>query len=126
MASWSGVLALSGFSFDARRKHIGFAPRVRDGLSFRSVWSNGQAWGLVTLEENSLSLRLLGGATKLASLGLPLARGPARLRLNDAEITAELRDGELRFATLELKTGDVLRVGAAGLSVEDLPNAAEL
>ena len=53
MASWCGVLALSGFSFDAHRQHIGFDPKLRDGLVFYSFWCNGLAWGTVTLERGA-------------------------------------------------------------------------
>ncbi len=40
MASWSSVLALSGFHFSALEKSIGFTDRP--GIYF---WSNGSAWG---------------------------------------------------------------------------------
>ncbi|MBI1779395.1 MAG: hypothetical protein HYR63_29025 [Proteobacteria bacterium] len=127
MASWSGVLTLSGFSFDARRQHIGFAPMLRDGLAFRCIWSNGLAWGTVTLEEGSCALRVLGGQSPLASLGLPLPKAArATVTLNDAAVTARVEDGTLRFAAQTLRGGDVLRVAAAGMGVAALPDATQM
>ena len=127
LASWSGVLVLSGFGFDARRNHLGFAPKLRDGMTFRSIWSNGLAWGTFVLEAGSCALRVLGGETRIASLGLPLPDGAiARATLNDADLPCHARDGALRFASLVLKEDDVLRVGSSALAIAGLADVAAL
>lgn len=127
MAAWSGVLAVSGFGFDGRHQHIGFAPLLREGLAFRSIWSNGQAWGTVALEAGACTIRVLGGQTRLASLGLPLpASARARLSLNDTDIPASLRDGAMSFEPVELTAGDVLRASSPELGVAGLPDLADL
>ncbi len=126
MASWCGVLALSGFSFDAHRQHIGFDPKLRDGLVFYSFWCNGLAWGTVTLERGSCTLRVLGGDTRLASLGLPLPDGAAAaVTLNRDRVAVEARDGALQFFSLRLRPGDVLHV-AAPLGIAQLLDIATL
>jgi hypothetical protein len=122
MASWCGLLILSGFSFDARRQHIGFNPRVRDGLAFRGFWCNGFAWGSVTIEAGTCTLLVMAGGTRLASFGLPLPDHAAvTVMLNDT-ITATT----LRFPLLVLHPGDVLRVTSPGLTIAHLPDIAAL
>ena len=46
MASWSSVLALSGFHYSAVEKSIGFTRRP--GSYF---WSNGSAWGVCEIRK---------------------------------------------------------------------------
>ena len=126
MASWCGVLTLSGFGFDAHRRHIGFDPLLREGLAFRAFWCNGQAWGIVTLQHGSCELRVLGGETQLASFGLPLPDGAtAAVTHNHAPVVAAARQGVLRFDTLPLRPGDVLEV-AAPFDITQLADVATL
>jgi hypothetical protein len=127
LASWSGVLVLSGFGFDARCAHLRFAPKLRAGLRFSSIWSNGLAWGTFALEAGGCALRVLGGQTRIASLGLPFTAGAAvRASLNDADLDCRLSDGALIFDALVMREGDVLRVGSPALAIAALPDVAEL
>jgi non-lysosomal glucosylceramidase len=126
MASWCGILALSGFSFDAHRGHIGFDPQLRDGLAFRCFWCNGSAWGTVTIELGNCTLRILAGKSQLASLGLPIADGcSAAMTLNGRSVSSTSERGALHFAPLTLHPGDVLRVDAP-LTIAHLPDVAVL
>ena len=61
MASWGAMIVLSGFSFDATRGHIGFAPRLQDGGVFRSFWSGANAYGTVEFANGSVRVDVLGG-----------------------------------------------------------------
>jgi hypothetical protein len=45
LASWSELLALSGFSWSAPELRLGFAPRVSEG-DFRCFFSAGAGWGV--------------------------------------------------------------------------------
>ena len=127
MASWCGILALSGFTFDANRHHIGFDPRVRDGVAFHSFWCNGMAWGTVTVEAETCNLCVLGGETPLASLGLKLpGSGAATMMHNSDAVPVDLQDDALRFAPLTLRAGDVMRIAAPALAIAHLPDAAML
>lgn len=64
MASYSLLLALSGFKFDATRKMIGFSPQI-DTLPFRSFWSLGTSWGTVEFRPRRISLKVLYGCLAL-------------------------------------------------------------
>ena len=77
MASWAGLLALSGFDYSAADGRLRFNPDRG-----RYFWSNGQAWGTVELEPGDSSARVTLTVEE-GSLGLALleSRGyePARL-----------------------------------------------
>ena len=64
MASWSSVLALSGFHYSGVEKRIKFTNRP--GIYF---WSNGSAWGTCTIKEEAgkreADFRVLSGAIHL-------------------------------------------------------------
>ncbi len=47
MAAWSGILALSGFSYDAAAQRLAVKPRRRLAL-FRTFWSTASGWGWST------------------------------------------------------------------------------
>jgi uncharacterized protein (DUF608 family) len=126
MASWCGLLTLSGFSFDARRHHLGFAPRLRAGLAFSGFWSCGTAWGTASLEDGAFSLRVLYGELRLASLGLPLGDSRATVALNRAPLSADVAAGTVAFKPVTMKPGDTLQVGSPALTTAALPDVAAL
>ena len=47
MSSWSLLLALSGYHYDAERQHLAFAPKV-NADDFRCFFSAGKIWGQFT------------------------------------------------------------------------------
>ncbi len=71
LASWTHILALTGFSWDARTGTLGFRASPKPASWF---WSNGQTWG--TLEQNpgangiEVSLKVLGQDLKIRCLEL--------------------------------------------------------
>jgi non-lysosomal glucosylceramidase len=69
MASWSAILALSGFRYRGPDRHVVAAPRVKHP-EFRSFWSAGTGWGTFTLASRS-------GRTSF-SLGVTEGSLPAR------------------------------------------------
>ncbi len=70
MSAWSGVLALSGFSYHARDRAAILRPRI-ELAEFRSIWSTPGGWGsftysaranqrlTISVAEGKLALRLL-------------------------------------------------------------------
>ena len=60
MASWSSVLAVSGFHYSGVSKTMEFTART--GTYF---WSNGYSWGTCTIENNSAQLQVLKGSISL-------------------------------------------------------------
>jgi hypothetical protein len=127
MASWSGVVVMSGFSFDAPRQRLGFDPKVQSGGTFRSFWSGGNAYGTVELGNGKATLNVAGGNLELASLGLPInGDGTANAALNGRKLSFEPADDGIVFAPIGLKAGDVLTVEAPALSLMGLPDVARL
>lgn len=89
MASWSVLLAYSGFHYSAPKKRIGFRPATGDG-HFASFWSAGPGWGTYEQDRNGgrtlATIRLLyGERLELSTLAVPTA-GPA-----DADTELDLR-----------------------------------
>ncbi len=71
MASYSLLLAYSGFEYDMHRQHIGFHP-LHTERPFRCFWSVDSAWGTVALLPDRIEICVLYGALTLRSLGCPL------------------------------------------------------
>jgi hypothetical protein len=69
MASWAGVLALTGFQYSGVTQTMTFAKRA--GTHF---WSNGSAWGTVEISQEdsgwSAELNLLWGELTLKIFAL--------------------------------------------------------
>jgi non-lysosomal glucosylceramidase len=91
MASWSGLLALSGFSYRGSESHLTVAPRLIS-KSFRSFWSAGSGWGVFSLREltgkRELALAVQEGSLKLQRIQFPaLAAAPAKLTLGGVNMT---------------------------------------
>lgn len=70
MASYAAVPILSGFTFDARAGHMGFAPKHDQNGHFRSIWSNGKAWGQIDISDGTTVLNVMGGDLLLKELGI--------------------------------------------------------
>jgi non-lysosomal glucosylceramidase len=108
MASWSLLLALSGYSYSAPSRRLGFAPRL-NADDFRCFFSTGSAWGSYRQRrlagEQRHEVAVLGGQLALGQLevGLPPvvervtvevagpgARVPAQTRPADGHLLIEL------------------------------------
>ena len=61
MASWSLILALSGYRYSAPEKSISFAPKV-NAADFRCFYSTGSGWGVFSQK--------IAGAKLTASIGV--------------------------------------------------------
>jgi hypothetical protein len=75
MASWSLLLALSGFSFNAAEKRIGFRPLI-NAKRFSCFWSTDSGWGVYRQRGSSRrvesELEVLYGKLNVKTLDLPL------------------------------------------------------
>ena len=65
MASWAGVLALSGFHYSGVEKSMTFTSNP--GNYF---WSNGYAWGTCIIDEKKAVLHVLSGKVELSKFSL--------------------------------------------------------
>jgi uncharacterized protein (DUF608 family) len=127
MASWGAVPLLAGFNFDARRGHIGFAPRLQQRGTFRSFWSGANAYGTVEIGDGALRLEVMGGELELQSLGLPQGSGKAAgAEINGERAAFEQAADRVRFKGARLRAGDRLDVKLPSLDLLGLPELASL
>ena len=93
LASWSVLLALSGFQYDGIQQTISFAPKINKN-DFYTFWSGGNGWGSFQLKGKHLQFKLEYGGLKLRAFGIgqtypfQIFRG---VTLNDRNIQAELK-----------------------------------
>jgi hypothetical protein len=69
MASWSVLLALSGYEYDGVQKTMAFAPQLHQD-NFSTFWSTGSAWGQFTIQDQQAELTVAYGELELTSFGL--------------------------------------------------------
>ncbi|MBI5669121.1 MAG: hypothetical protein HZC41_14045 [Chloroflexi bacterium] len=66
LASWSLLLALSGFEYDLTTHHIGFSPALPE-RPLRCFWSTGTGWGMVEFTTDQVTLRCDYGQQTIAT-----------------------------------------------------------
>jgi len=124
LASWSVLLALSGFEFSAREQRLSFAPRL-DLEDFRTFFVAGSAWGAFRQSRQARTekfrLEVIDGKLPLRGLDLaPRARGsvvtsligPRDQSLSGYKLEA-LPDGRVRLRladTVEVTSGSALEL----------------
>lgn len=87
MASWSAVVALSGFSYSGVDRTMGFT--ATPGSYF---WSNGYAWGTCQVAADSVTLSVLKGSLSIDKLKI----GGAEKRVKNFRLS----EGESRTVAL--------------------------
>ncbi|MDR1420124.1 MAG: hypothetical protein LBI86_07110 [Treponema sp.] len=108
MASWSLLLAYSGFSFDMPKLELGFAP-LRDGSYF---WSLDRAWGVFEKKEKTGVLRVLYGTQKIGRIRLGWI-GKKRAFLDGTEVNVKAEGDLLIFEkAVDVGEGHSLTLGA--------------
>jgi hypothetical protein len=100
MASWSGVLALTGFRYRGDERHVVVAPPAA-GPEFRSFWAAGAAWGQLRLAargRKSLSLEVIEGALAVKRIELAANKaGSATVSLDGKRLQSEAKHGSGRM-----------------------------
>jgi uncharacterized protein (DUF608 family) len=91
MASWSSVVALSGFDYDGAQHAVIAVPRLQH-RAFRSFWASGTGWGEFSYKPGSrggtfFMLRVLAGNLRCRSIEITAAGSKTRLRVGDTEYT---------------------------------------
>lgn len=115
MASWSLLLALSGFSYSAPRKEMRFRPRVHRN-DFRVLYSAGAAWGgyRQTLAQGKVraAITVEGGTLELAALRIPFLGSSAKVSTRGrASATVSKGEATIRWESpVKLSPGDTLTV----------------
>ena len=94
MASWSAVVALSGFDFDGNREAVVAVPRVAH-QTFRCFWASGAGWGSFSYDENAhgrqFTLQVLEGSLACRSCEIS-GTGKATRAHNNGAIQAHTSD----------------------------------
>lgn len=118
MASWSSVVAISGFDYDGPHASVQIQPPI-PGNSFRCFWSSGTGWGIFSVERSSdriqCSLEVMTGRLVCRSCQIPgsgkttvASHGGAPLP-HAVESAADSTTFRLQEA-LTLKEGDILQL----------------
>ncbi len=117
LSSWSLLLALSGYRYDAPAQSLAFAPRIHQE-EFRCFFSAGTAWGLFTQTHSGstyeATVEIRGGSLTLRELRLPMLAGEeAAVTVDGATVEASVSDGILSFsAPVALSAGQTLRLSS--------------
>ena len=101
MASWSVLLALSGFEYDGMAKKMSFSPKL-SLQDFSTFWSCGTAWGTFTIQGKIATISVKYGELALNEFGLgeglALKKGPDyRIKDTEEDISKALFKKELKL-----------------------------
>lgn len=112
MSAWSGVLALSGFTYRAPDAAVHIAPKWPVS-PFRSIWTAGTGWGLFRYTrpapQGNCSIRVNSGELKLERLLVQAPGGTqCEVRLNGSAIRARAASSQGTLSA-QLDQGVVLR-----------------
>ncbi|WP_245995999.1 GH116 family glycosyl-hydrolase [Paenibacillus taihuensis] len=111
MASYSLLLALSGFEYDSLQGHIGFSPKL-NAEKFSSFWSLNQGWGKFEHANGTIRLEVNYGQLQLNSFSSDLLQGKKSFEVfvNGAPIPADRSGNVIRFHEGQSLSGSVLAI----------------
>jgi uncharacterized protein (DUF608 family) len=117
MASWSALLALSGFRYNGPNAAVTAGAAARSGPGeFRCFWSSGTGWGTfaraVDESRARFRLRVIEGRLPVRSCNFQAGGNSTTARLNGREVPHELRGVVFQFdSPLVIEAGGELRLG---------------
>lgn len=91
MASWAVLLALSGYHYDGIAKTMNFSPAFSQD-NFSAFWSCGDGWGVFSMNENVVSLRVDFGNVSLNqfSFEMPADKKIGRVKIDEKSLTGKI------------------------------------
>lgn len=92
MASWSSVVAISGFDFGGASGAVVAVPRVAH-QNFHSFWSTATGWGTFTYAGGRFHLEVLAGTLECASCEITLAGKAANVKAGGASVSSKVERG---------------------------------
>lgn len=95
MASFALVPILSGFEFDMPNNHIGFNPYKTE--KFNSVWSLSDAWGVFSVDGDTVEIAVYEGEITLKSIGIKFADKVCGVNIDGRPLSYEYKDGKVSF-----------------------------
>ena len=109
MASWSVLLALSGFEYDGIQQYMKFDPKIISD-DFSTFWSCGNGWGTYKQNLKEAGLFLSFGDLNLKQLEIPLET-VNKVVLDNQEIAFKTNGNIINFnQPLEIAQGQVLQI----------------
>ena len=100
MSAWSGLLAYSGFRYDAPRQTVSIAP-VAAAPEFRCLWSTATGWGVFRrsagADRTAFRLRVDHGALPAQTFELNVRGKSVRAALGTAALGSALEGGRVRL-----------------------------
>ena len=118
LASWSLLLALSGWCYSAPEQALGFAPRVSQE-DFRCFFSTGSAWGTFSQTCDyagyRASVTIGWGELSLRTLKLPIGQDrQVKVTVDDEAVPARVVNTTVSFDRLQvLRSGQRVKVEPA-------------
>ena len=122
MASWTSVVALSGFAYDGATAHITAVPRVSHQI-FKCFWANGTGWGTFTYSRGKgdgthFKIEVLAGTLSCDSLEISGTGSSATVRGKDQTyMHTQKRHGEQTIfhlgKSIALNEGSYLQIEIA-------------
>ena len=100
MASYALMPIYSGFTFDMTEKHIGFAPISGVG---KYLFSVGESWGTVELDDKGCRLTVLGNALSLNSISVPNIENITAVTVDGSNRDFEIANGKILLGNIEIK-----------------------
>ena len=107
MASFALIPIISGMRFDLTRGMLGFDP-LTGHEGFRTVWFTGNAWGNLTIGEET-RLTVISGEMKLERLELPYLDDVKSVTIDGKPTEFTFSDGTVSFAGTTVAKDIVVR-----------------
>jgi len=112
MASYSLLLALSGFEYDMRKGHIGFSPKINKE-NFYSFWCLNTGWGSFEIKEDKISFAVKYGHIRLKSFSCKAfkERKIQAILLGERKIPFTVEGSRVCFdLPITIERGDILTI----------------
>jgi non-lysosomal glucosylceramidase len=117
MASYGAYLSACGYETHGPQGHLGFAPRVRQGNTFKCAFTAAGGWGSFIQEtEARFKVAVKWGAVKVKTLGLGVSSdGPVTASLPGKALRCRIERREQKTVVVfeepvSIKAGEVLTV----------------
>ena len=109
MASWSVLLALSGFEYDGVQQFMRFDPKINQE-NFSTFWSCGNGWGTYKQNINEASIDLTYGHLILQQLDIPL-KNISKVILDGQDLPFKIAGNIINFENpVEINEGNALKI----------------
>ncbi len=95
MASYSALIALTGYEFDMTRSHIGFNPKLNKD-AFKTFWSADNVWGEYSQCASGAKLNALYGQITLKSFKAD-GHAASKVCIGGENTAFEMKNGDIVF-----------------------------